>query len=329
VVSIGRKAAQTVHFGASSRRSGVAATTMTTDPSNPLPEALEDAWADFARSLRRRGRSAQTTALYRRSFDRFWRWAVTRGIKDPADITSSDVDRWTDQLRDEVSPTTCSLYWRNARPFFAWWAKEYETPNPFARADVPTAPAALVPVVPLDDIRKVLATCKSKSFENRRDEAIIRILVDCGLRLGELAGLRVADWDRRSDLLFVNGKTGPRAVPMSATTGEALARYLRQRGGHPHAALEALWIGGKGRLSDSGIAQMLARRCRSAGLPRLHPHQLRHTWAHEERAAGLSEGDLMYLAGWKSSAMAHHYGRSAAAERAAEAHRRLGLGDRL
>jgi integrase len=302
---------------------------MTTDPTNPLPDALEDAWADFARSLRRRGRSAQTTALYRRSFDRFWRWAVARGIKDPANVTSGDINLWTDQLRDEVSLTTCSLYWRNARPFFAWWANEYETPNPFVRADVPSAPTALIPVVPLDDIRSLLATCKSKTFENRRDEAIIRVLVDCGLRLGELTGLRVTDWDRRSDLLFVNGKTGPRAVPMSATTGEALARYLRARSVHTGAVVEALWLGSKGRFGDSGIAQMLARRCRAAGLPRIHPHQLRHTWAHEERAAGLSEGDLMYLAGWKSSAMAHRYGRTAAAERAAEAHRRLGLGDRL
>jgi site-specific recombinase XerD len=273
---------------------------MATDPSNPLPDAFEDAWADFARSLRRRGRSSQTTNLYQGSFDRTWRWAVTRGIKDPADVTSSDINRWTDHLRDEVSPTTCSLYWRNTRPFFAWWAKENETPNPFGRADVPSAPAALIPVVPLDDVRRILATCKAKTFENRRDDAIIRVLVDCGLRM--------ADWDRRSDLLFVNGKTGPRAVPMSATTGGALARYVRERNGHAHAGAEALWLGSKGRLGDSGIAQMLARRCRAAGLPRIHPHQLRHTWAHEERAAGLSEGDLMYLAGWKSSAMAHRYG---------------------
>ncbi|MGH9118059.1 MAG: tyrosine-type recombinase/integrase [Acidimicrobiales bacterium] len=302
---------------------------MTRDPSNPLPDLLEDAWTDFARSLRRRGRSDQTTGLYRQVFTYFWRWAVERGIKDPADVTTADINAWVDDQRTTVQPSTVALRWRNLRPFFSWWAKEYDTPNPFAKADVPTAPVALVPVIADDDLRRLLATCKAKTFEDRRDEAIIRILDDCGVRLGELIGLHLTDWDRRADVLFVNGKTGPRAVPMSATTGEALARYLRLRASHPHESAAAMWVGTKGALGASGVAQMLARRCRSAGLPRLHPHQLRHSWAHGERVAGLSEGDLMYLAGWKSSEMAHRYGASAAAERAAEAKRRLGRGNRL
>jgi hypothetical protein len=47
---------------------------MSIDPSNPLPGAVEDAWADFARSLRRRGGSDKTTGVYRQVFTYFWRW---------------------------------------------------------------------------------------------------------------------------------------------------------------------------------------------------------------------------------------------------------------
>jgi integrase len=74
---------------------------------------------------------------------------------------------------------------------------------------------------------------------------------------------------------------------------------------------------------------MLRRRCDDAGIEHINPHRFRHTWAHEFRAQGGSEGDLMYLAGWSSTAMAHRYGSSAAAERAQQAARALSLGDRL
>src|SRR5262249_34357330 len=118
-------------------------------------------------------------------------------------------------------------------------------------------------------------------------------------------------------------------VPVSPSTGEALSKYLRARKTHPHAAQAAMWIGPKGALGDSGITQILRRRCELAGIDHINPHRFRHNWAHRFRADGGAEGDLMYLAGWSSTAMAHRYGHSAAAERAQAAARRLNIGDRL
>ena len=82
-------------------------------------------------------------------------------------------------------------------------------------------------------------------------------------------------------------------------------------------------------MTDSGISQMLKRRCLQAGIDLVHPHQLRHTAAHVWMAEGGSETDAMRLFGWKSRQMLERYGASAADERAHAAAKRMSLGDRV
>jgi len=82
-------------------------------------------------------------------------------------------------------------------------------------------------------------------------------------------------------------------------------------------------------MTDKGVGQMIRKRGRAAGIPELHPHMFRHTFAHEWRLAGGDDDSLMRLVGWKSRQMLHRYGASAADARAREAHHRLMLGDRI
>ena len=117
------------------------------------------------------------------------------------------------------------------------------------------------------------------------------MLYDCGLRVGELVGIGTSDLDLDQDFVWVTGKgRRPRAAPFGHATGISLIRYLRERSKHPNSRIAGFWIGSRNMaLTESGVIQMLRRRCAEAGIPRVHPHQLRHTWAHVMKVNGLAK----------------------------------------
>jgi site-specific recombinase XerD len=258
-----------------------------------------------------------------------------------ANINREHLESFIVSLRDRgAKPSTMNNRYRALQQFWRFLLEEGEIKStPFARMKAPKIPEEPVDHVELADLKALLKTCAARtvdgvkvkpSFEDLRDEAMIRLFVDTGVRSAELIGITLDDIDPRGYRATVLGKgRRPRDVAFAAKTSLALQRYEKARALHTYATSSAYWLGPRGPMTDSGIRQMLERRSKVAGIRHVHPHALRHSAAVEHMRAGGSETGLQRHMGWRSPQMIRRYTQSAADELAREEHRRMALGDRL
>ncbi len=244
--------------------------------------------------------------------------------------------------RGRTSPASAAKHYRNLRVYFNWLITEGEMKDdPMATVERPKVAAEAKPFFTQAELAALLKATKGSDFESRRDHAIIRVLIDTGLRLSGLAGLRFHPTDDKETDVFLDQlrlrvrlKGGDIWwVPIGSKAAAAIDRYLRSRARSSYAASPWLWIGTRGidpsHFGSSGIYAMLRRRGTQAGIQDCHPHRFRHTFADSWLALGGNVDDLMNVAGWKSIAMPLRYAKGRGIARAAEAHKRLSPGDRI
>ncbi|MFE3222882.1 tyrosine-type recombinase/integrase [Nocardia sp. NPDC059228] len=307
-------------------------------------DAISELLEDFVTELRRTNKAKGTIDVYSRDVGYFVAFLESQSppIEPNADALTRDnigayiidtLGRTNRRTGKPITPEYAHRQYRSLQQFCTYLeAEEILESNPFDKMSPPRVPEKPVPVPPIEDLRKLLAACEGTDFEARRDTAIIRLLTDIGPRVGEIAALDVDALDFQENTALVIGKgRRPRVLPFGDKTRIALRRYLRIRARHPKAANDnpALWLGKRGRMTSWGIYQLLERRAEAAGIPHLHPHQLRHFFAHNWLANGGQEQDLMMLAGWRSRQMIGRYARATAEARARDAHRKARLGDKL
>lgn len=297
---------------------------------------LSGAWDRAMKSSNRALRTRTEYLAVLRAFDTF---LADNGM--PRSVTAIRREHLEAYLVAErergMSDATVSMRFRALQAFWKWAVNTDEVPaSPMARMARPKVPDADTVEFPsLNDVKAVLIACKGTTFSDRRDTAIIRLLFDTGARRTEVADLKVddVDWAGQRIRVTLKGRRS-HSYGFGDNTAQALRKYVLARRRHPMAAQEWLWLGPKGRLTDSGLYQVVVDRSRQARLRvPLKVHAFRHRFAHDWLADGGSESDLIRHMGWTPGSGARlilRYGAAMGKERAEAAYRKLGApGDRL
>ncbi len=295
---------------------------------------------DWLWSLRAANRTPSTLESYIETTRFFYQFLRSKGMPtDVAAITREHIESYMVHLltepnprtRQPVMPATAHKRYRALQQFFKWLVEQGELKqSPMDRMKPPLLPEQQ-PSIPTEaDVKELLKACDGRDFYSRRDVALVRTLMDTGMRVSELVGMKLADVDWEQGAIVVLGKGRKiRSCPFGNKTGSALKSYLRVRAMHRSAQnSDMFWMGRVKPLTRSGVLQVLVKRAKEAGLgEKLHPHQFRNFFSVNWLRGGGTETGLMRLAGWKSRSMVQRYTSTAQDQLAKEEHGRLRIGD--
>jgi integrase/recombinase XerC len=231
----------------------------------------------------------------------------------PGRIDSLQLREWLGDLYDRgLSVISIRRKLAAVRSLFKFLLREGTVPANVARlVRTPRAPKR-VPIVPTaEQTNKLVDGVGADTFEQphpERDLVIFEMLYGCGLRISELAGINLDDFDRTERWVRVRGKgRKERQVPYGSKAADALGKYLAVRAAKPGE--RSLLVNHHGtRLSDRGargIVKFYARMI--SGDASLHPHSLRHAYATHLLADGADLRAIQELLGHARLATTQKY----------------------
>ncbi|WP_250003701.1 tyrosine-type recombinase/integrase [Actinoplanes sp. M2I2] len=269
-------------------------------------EQVTEAW------LANRRLSEHTRAAYRRDVSAWLAWCAERGA-DPLRVSFLDVNAYARGLESlKLAPATVARKLSGLSSWYDFLMKiRAIDANPVAGADRPyvsrdhSATLGLAP----EEVDALLAAAASAGV---RHFAVMTILADLGLRVGELVGLDLGDlgWERGHRTVRFVGKGGKqRRRALTPAASAALDGYLAVRG-DAEGPLFVTSTGG--RLDRHAVFRLIRRLAGEAGIQeadRLSPHSLRHAFATAARAEGVPLEDVQDAMGHADPRTTRRYDR--------------------
>lgn len=261
------------------------------------------------------GKSIRTVRWYRQKLEYFTNFLIEHGystrieeigpweirsfvrwLQTEVKVGENNPHRSTEDRR--LSPCTVQGYVATLRAFFNWGVREgLIAQTPMAQVKTPKVPRLVMPSFTKEEVRRLLALAKGKGPIGQRNYTMILMLLDTGIRVGELTGLQVQDLYLAEGYFKVFGKGNKeRMVPMGRACCLTVSRYVHKYRPEPAlASIDNVFLTRDGRPMKTGyVYKIVAEACERAGIQgkRKGPHTCRHTFARHFLMNG---GDLLTL----------------------------------
>ncbi len=275
---------------------------------------------------RAEGKSPRTISWYSANLRRFRNYLKSRHLPDSIDNIDTKLLReyvlylmkrnrfeghpYTPVQAEPLSSATVHGHVRTIRAFFSWLAREGLTQDNAAKdLKPPKVSRKVVSTLSDAEIRVILSTF-STSPSDARNQALFMILIDSGLRIGELINLKMEDIHTDEGYLKVMGKgRKERIVPIGNNAQKVLQRYLfRSRPKPINPVINNVFLSQSSKpLTLNSMKLMFTRLAKRSGVCRLHAHLCRHTFATRFLINGGDVFSLQQILGHSTLEMVKHY----------------------
>ncbi len=220
------------------------------------------------------------------------------------------------QTKRGVEDSTIATYRSKLNKFFTWLVNRNELKeNPFWRLEYPKVEYGNIKFLNKKEVNKIFFVIGNKiewknNFIEKRNMAIFSILLNCGLRKGELINLKITDIDFDDRTLKVRGETSKskidRVIPLNSDVFGKIRRYMQERKNIKSDEIN-LFINEKGeKFKVHGLKHLIEKVKRVSGI-NCHLHRFRHTFAMNYLAQTGNQFALKQLLGHKDLRMTQSY----------------------
>ena len=248
-------------------------------------------------------------------------WCRHRGLDQLEDLTDAQVDRFSMDLEERKNRigeplhlATRVAYLKALKHFLAWGHEQAGAEVNADRVGLPRLRRLEKDVLSREEMQAL-----EDAASNERDKLMIRLMVETGARVGEVAAVQLDDLverDRRSHFVRLGGKTGRRLAPITADLDRRLRAYAEGKTGRPRGVkLPWLFVGRKrrnsadfDRLTESGVYRACETLPNVLTWPQaVHPHLLRASAVPRMCADGNHPGVVSLITGVSVGVISTHY----------------------